>query len=206
MLDFLICLFRFAFFSISRYTYVCIFSYFMWQYNRWFRISVCLVLVNEWNKGLFTRVIERYMNTEKESCNICLLNSTILVNSVGIGVPPLLNEPFNVVKSTFFLFREQIITPEEENDHIFSASRHILDSLSFLYSDKCKRRNVDVRQLYRSMSSISELYVEKRNRTKCRLSIDHQEIKIANRQLFDLWSNWSSRKIFYFDISLFLLC
>lgn len=134
------------------------------------------------------------MNTEKESCNICLLNSTILVNSVGIGVPPLLNEPFNVVKSTFFLFREQITTPEEEKDHIFSASRHILDSLS-LYSDKSKRRNVDVTQLYWAMS-ISECMLRREIVRNAACQSITKKIKIANRQLFDLWSNWSIRKIF----------
>jgi hypothetical protein len=60
-----------------------------------------LVNVNLHNNGLFTRVIERHINTEKESCNICSLNITVLLNSGGIGVPPLLNEPYNVVKSTF---------------------------------------------------------------------------------------------------------
>ena len=61
-----------------------------------------LVDVKLQNNDLFTRVIERHMNAVKDSCNVCLLNTiTILVNCVGIGVPPLLNEPYDVVKSTF---------------------------------------------------------------------------------------------------------
>lgn len=62
-----------------------------------------LVNLNVEDNALFTRVIERHINTEKkkESCNICSLNITVLVNRGGIGVPPLLNEPYNVVKSTF---------------------------------------------------------------------------------------------------------
>ncbi len=60
-----------------------------------------LVNVNLEDNALFTRVIERHINAAKESCNICSLNITTLVNCGGIGVPPLLNEPYNVVKSTF---------------------------------------------------------------------------------------------------------